>query len=1183
MKQRNTLKIVSVILIFFLLGLLFYLSSRIDPELHVRTTERFRQLKQVDGMLNEYVLQSRLGILENYDAINHSQQQIQFLLDELERETPQYFTAPTAHAHAAFISYLKVHRDKAELLEIFKSHNAVLKNSLRYFPIAVNDLLNRRNLGAPSNQLLHSLLDDVLIYNHVPTEERKQTIRADLAHLLQAEHKELPALQGLGKHIDVILEHQQEVSEQILQITLAPTRANGDELFHLYNQQFVQEEHQANLYKALLTLLAILLLAYVVWMLARLNYARIELKRSLTELEFQKFALDQHSIVSIADRKGRIIYTNDKFSEISLYPREELLNQDHRLLNSGHHSPEFFQDMWQTISSGKVWCGEIKNRRKDGGFYWVNSTIVPFMDESGQPSRYVSIRTDITERKAMDQKIAEQRAFYERITETLGEGLYVQDENGLCTYMNSEAERLLDWPRAEFIGQPVHDTIHTLNADGSPLLAKDCPINGMTGQHMSSEDQIFVRRDGSVFPVGLVSQGIFLNGKYLGLVVAFQDISLRKQAEDAMSKAKNAAEEANRAKSDFLANMSHEIRTPMNGIIGMTELALDTELDAEQREYLSLVKTSANALLTIVNDILDFSKIEAGKMNLEQIEFSLLDMLSETTRSVALRAHQKGLELLLDIDSAIPEILIGDPGRLRQVLVNLIGNAIKFTHDGEIVVKASLAATQPNKDQLVLYISVRDTGIGISEEKFQAIFDSFSQADTSTTRRYGGTGLGLTISARLVELMGGSIWLESAVGKGSTFFIEVALGCANDSVQPRYETAPLHHLRVLVVDDNASNLAITADLLRRWGMRPHAVSGGESAITELESASHSGDAYQLLLLDARMPGMDGFAVVEQMRNQHFLQTTPIMMLTSEEQHDDVSRCRELNIATHILKPFSQSDLFDAIMNTFGLTDLENAPTASRYGFRRNKHKLNVLLAEDNSVGQILASRLLQKFGHVVDVADNGLVAVEKWQNGQYDLILMDVDMPELNGYGATARIRAAEQQHGGHILIIGLTAHVMQGSREECLAAGMDGYLSKPIDTEALWQELETIASSEVDQVQEIQEMLQQQPATHRFDLNQALAFMDNDMELFREMVRIYLADHPVYLENLGSAIAVKDSEKIRYLAHTIKGMLSVFAVPAIASIAEQIELQPQIHLDKNYTDLQHALIWLADTLQNVA
>jgi PAS domain S-box-containing protein len=1183
MKLQNTFKISGVILILLLLGLLFYLSSRVDAELHVRTTERFRQLKQVDGMLNEYVLQSRLGILENYDAINQRQQQIQLLLDELELETPQYFVAPTALAHAAFISYLKVHHDKAELLEIFKSHNAVLKNSLRYFPIAVNDLLNKRGLGAQSNQLLHSLLDDVLIYNHVPTEERKQTIRAELAHLLQAEHKELAALQGLGKHIDVILEHQQEVNEQILQITLAPTRANGDELFHLYNQQFVQEEQQASLYKALLALLAILLLAYVVWMLARLSYARIELKRSLTELEFQKFALDQHSIISIADCKGRITYTNDKFSEISLYPREELLGQDHRLLNSGYHSPEFFQNMWQTISSGKVWRGEIKNRRKDGGFYWVNSTIVPFMDESGKPSRYVSIRTDITERKAMDQKIAEQQAFYERITETLGEGLYVQDENGLCTYMNSEAERLLEWPRAEFIGKPVHDTIHTLNADGSPLLAKDCPINGMTGQRMSSEDQVFVRRDGRAFPVGLVSQGIFLHGKYLGLVVAFQDITLRKQAEEAMSKAKNAAEEANRAKSDFLANMSHEIRTPMNGIIGMTELALDTELDAEQREYLSLVKTSANALLTIVNDILDFSKIEAGKMNLEQIEFSLLDMLSETTRSVALRAHQKGLELLLDIDSAIPEILIGDPGRLRQVLLNLIGNAIKFTHEGEIVVKANLAAAQPNKDQLVLYISVRDTGIGISEEKFQAIFDSFSQADTSTTRQYGGTGLGLTISARLVELMGGCIWLESEVGKGTTFFIEVVLERASESVQPRYATEPLHNLRVLVVDDNATNLAITADLLRRWGMRPHEVSSGERAITELENASRSGDAYQLLLLDARMPDMNGFAVVDQLRNRPHVQTVPIMMLTSEEQHDDVSRCRELDISAHILKPFSQSDLFDAIMNTLGLAGLESVPTVGRQGFQRNKHKLKVLLAEDNSVGQILASRLLQKFGHTVDVADNGLVVLEKWKNGQYDLILMDVDMPELNGYGATARIREFERQHGGHIFIIGLTAHVMQGSREECLAAGMDGYLSKPIDTEALWKELETIASPEVNQVQEIQKMLQQQPATHSFDLNQALAFMDNDMELFREMVRIYLADYPAYLENLGTAIAVKDSEKIRYLAHTIKGMLSVFAVPAIAAIAERIELQPQTHLDKHYADLQHALIWLADTLQNAA
>ncbi len=910
---------------------------------------------------------------------------------------------------------------------------------------------------------------------------------------------------------------------------------------------------------------------------SKLQESYAQLKETFEELEFQKFALDQHAIVSIADRSGRITYANRKFSEVSQYGNEELLGQDHRLLNSGYHPREFWVEMWRMIRHGETWHGEVRNRCKDGSYYWVDSTVVPFMDSEGKAQRYVSIRTDITARKKLEDILQEQRNFYERISETLGEGLYVQDAAGYCTFMNSEAERLLGWSRSEFVGKPVHDTIHTVTAAGDSLPRSECPINRMTmtGKRAVIEDQVFVRRDGSIFPVSVVSQGIFRNGEYQGAVVAFQDITERKQTEIEMKAAKEAAEEASRTKSDFLANMSHEIRTPMNGIIGMTRLALDTELNTEQREYLELVKTSADALLHIVNDILDFSKIEAGKMELELTEFNLPDLLSQTTRSIALRAHQKGLELLLDIDPKIPEVMIGDPGRLRQVVINLLGNAIKFTEHGEIVVKAVLSPHQNKADKITLYLSVRDTGIGIPSEKFQTIFESFSQADSSTTRKYGGTGLGLTITTRLVELMGGCIWVESEVGQGSTFFIEIVVGKADAVIQPHYKAAPLKDLSVLIVDDNASNRQLATELLCRWGMRPFAVTSASEAIKEL---SQSGDDYRLLLVDARMPGTSGFRVVEYLRSHPELSALPIMMLTSEGQREDAVRCRELGISAYLLKPYSQSDLFDTLVNTLGQSEIPSSLVNSGSEMRQNRRKLHILLAEDNSINQVLATRLLEKFGHSVDVAGNGLVAVEKWQAERYDLILMDVDMPELNGYDATARIRDLERQQGGHIPVVGLTAHAMQGSREECLAAGMDGYLSKPIDTEALWRELEAIdpAESAGPFVAETRAFEVQ----YRFNLDRALGLMDNDMTLFREMVQIYLAEYPGYLGRLEDAVLHGDADRTRHFAHSLKGMISVFDVPAISEIAEKIEIQSTRDQAGAVTGFRAGLDWLASELR---
>ena len=1177
MKVATTSRLGAVVLAA-LLGGLFYQSTRIDAEQHIRTIERFRQIKYLDAKLDLDVLQAHDGLLDNYDVLVQAQQQIETQLQGIEGDTARQAEVG-APLRMAFVRYREARAAKSRLVEAFKSHNSVLRNSLSYFPVAIHAQINGASTSAQATGLLHSLLADVLTYHQTPTDALGERIDLDLKRLGLTSGG-AAALENLASHVGIIRSHKNEVDDLIRQISMAQTTLLGDELFHAYNLEYMQEERRAALYEGLLALLSILLVIYLIWVFARLTITRNELKRSLIELEFQKFALDQHSIVSIADRQGRIIYANDKFSEVSQYRIEELIGQDHRLLNSGYHPHEFFREMWATIGNGKVWRGEVCNRAQDGSLYWVNSTIVPFMDSKGSPERYVSIRTDITARKGLEDALQGQRDFYERISETLGEGLYVQDAAGYCVFMNSEAERLLGWDRAQFIGKPVHDTIHTVASDGSSLLASECLINRttQTGQRIIDDDQVFVRRDGSAFPVAVVSQGIFKNGEYHGAVVAFQDITERKRTEAAMKVAKEAAEEASRAKGDFLANMSHEIRTPMNGIIGMTNLALGTQLNTEQREYLGLVKASADALLNIINDILDFSKIEAGKMALEQLEFCLSDLLSQSARSIALRAHQKGLELLLDIDPAIPEILIGDSGRLRQVIVNLIGNAIKFTERGEIIVKAELSKVQPSSGRVRLYLSVRDTGIGIQQDKIHAIFESFSQADASTTRKYGGTGLGLTITTRLVELMGGCIWVESEVGHGSTFFIEIELGRADVCVQPCYETTELKGVRVLVVDHNASSRALAVDLLKRWGMTARALAEGREALAELERARSVGEGYRLLLIDAGLRDMNGFALAEQLCDRPELEVMPIMMLTSDRLSDNAAHCRELGLRAYLLKPYSQSDLFDTVMHTLGLSEIEGDTV--KHEMRQNRRKLKILLAEDNRINQTLAIHLLQKFGHSLDMADNGMIAVEKWQAGTYDLILMDVDMPELNGLDATKRIRELERRHGGHVPIVGLTAHAIQGSREECLAAGMDGYLSKPINIDELWAELE--AQGDV-LLLNVEDNVVAACVENKFDLGKALALMDNNMALFREMVQIYLSEYPAHLDSLDEVVGCGDADRTRHVAHTLKGMVSVFSVPSISALAERIETQQVRDQRREVVEFRRSLDWLADELRIAA
>jgi len=693
---------------------------------------------------------------------------------------------------------------------------------------------------------------------------------------------------------------------------------------------------------------------------------------------------------------------------------------------------------------------EYRIVRPDGEVRWIWTRTFPVNTEAGTVTRLIGIAQDCTERHQAEKM----RAFLASIVESSDDSIIGTDLDGSILSWNLGAEKLFGHTAEEAIGK--HITILFRADHRADYLNSLRRVKRQ--EQIERFESVRVKKDGTPIDVSVILSPIKDTlGRLQGVLAIYRDITASKRADAELLKANEAAEAASGAKSTFLATMSHEIRTPMNGILGMTELALDSDLTSDQRENLELVHVSAESLLAVINDILDFSKIEAGKMEFESIPFDLRESLGETMKTLGFRAHQKGLELVYDVRPDVPAALLGDPGRLRQILVNLVGNAIKFTEQGEILV--SVARESETSEAVSLHFSVRDTGVGIPAEKQEKIFEAFSQADGSMTRKYGGTGLGLTICGRLVELMGGHLWLESQTGLGSTFHFTAHLGIQTVALEPPTPLHPaqLRDLPVLIVDDNSTNRRVLAEMLSRWGMKPTSVEGGRAALRALQIAKERERPFALILLDGHMPEIDGFTLAQQIQNHPDLVRTTIMMLTSADQLGDATRCRKLGISAYFVKPVRQSELLNMMCKSLQGASKERAIIPRTQDAPRGAESLpRVLVAEDNPVNQTLARRLLEKRGFDVSVAQDGRAALAALHEQRFDLLFMDVQMPDMDGLEATAAIRRQEELTGDHVPIVAMTAHALKGDQERCLAAGMDAYVSKPIRQDELYAVIES-------------------------------------------------------------------------------------------------------------------------------
>jgi len=923
-----------------------------------------------------------------------------------------------------------------------------------------------------------------------------------------------------------------------------------------------------------LTTIFIVIFLVIFYLLIRLlgRESKAQINDVLVPLKNQKFAMNSHSLLSVADIEGNITFVNDKFIAISGYSEAELIGKKHSMLNSNNQPKSYWKSMHQTVLSGSIWRDEVRNRAKSGHHYWVYTTIVPNFDKNDVVVGFTSIRTDITQQKENIENLAIAKEQAESAKFALDQHslVSVADIDGTIRYVNDKFVEISGYQEHEIIGKK-HNMLNSNNQPKSYWKYMHETVLAGKVWH----DEVRNRsKDGEYYWVDTTIVPNFdKNNVVVGFTSIRTDITQQKENIANLAIAKEQAEVASHSKADFLANMSHEIRTPMNGVIGMTNLLLDSDLSIEQNKLARTVKSSANGLLGIINDILDFSKVEAGKLDLELIPFNLGQMVGDTGTTMSYQAHQKGLHLICPATPIFHQWVNADPGRIRQILTNLIGNAIKFTEQGEVAVYVRQLTQSDN--QKVYRFEITDTGIGIDEEQQKQLFEKFSQADNSTTRKYGGTGLGLSICRKLVELMDGEIGIESTVGQGSTFWFELPLQQAKAVGETPVYNTDINHEKVLIVDDNQTNLELMRQLHQAWGIPHTSVDSAQQALIELEQAVEQGAPYSIAILDMHMPDIDGLALSQLIKASPNLQNTKLIMASSHAQRGDATKMKDAGFKGYLTKPIQQSELFDVLLMVSGLQK-STSEFVTRHSIKEHvQFKAHVLVVEDNPTNQLVIEGLLRTLGITVDLAANGEEAITALSGiSNHALVFMDCQMPVLDGYQATQRIRSPETGViNRDIPIIAMTANAMAGDREKCLNSGMDDYLSKPIEPKSViemlkkWlpdsaasdvqpmieQEAENLIKPEKAEI--IEESVKIDESLTIFDFKDMSSRLMDDPELIKAVADVFYQDLIEQIDELRASIKDNNVAEAAAIAHKIKGASANVGGVALSTLALEIEL----------------------------
>jgi PAS domain S-box-containing protein len=854
---------------------------------------------------------------------------------------------------------------------------------------------------------------------------------------------------------------------------------------------------------------------------------------------------------------GRFLDANDALLQMLGYRRDEVVGNSSIAIGFWYTPEERMAMVERIRRQGSVRDFPMRGRTKDGAL--LDLLISVDQLELNGDTHLFCFLTNITDRKRAEEALRDSEERFRSIVETTEDWIWRIDVEGCLLYTNPAVEDILGYPSEELLGTSILRHLHEeqradIEASLSQLVTQKGTWSNllMRWRHKDGSDRY---TQSNAVPI------LDESGELIGYRGSDHDITLLKRYEQNLEEAKHKAEAASQAKSEFLANMSHEIRTPMNAVLGLTSLVLNTRLSAQQREYLELMKSSADSLLRLLNDILDFSKMEAGKLELDPIEFDVREALGNTLKTFAASAGERQIELTCHVAPTVPAVLVGDPGRLAQIIVNLTGNALKFTRQGEVVVR--LAAEPQGRNSTLLHIRVADSGIGMSEEQQATIFQAFQQADSSTTRQFGGTGLGLSIVSQLVGLMDGSIRVESALEKGTTFHVAVRLGVPERQPLTAASQQPpgLKNMPVLVVDDNRSNRLILAEILTSWGMRPALAAGGRQALEEMRQQAALGTPYPLVLLDAAMPDVDGFDVASAIRAAPALSSASVMMLSSSDFSGEIARCNALGVTCFVRKPVKQSELFDAIVTAANIAPRPAASPSedTALPLATAARKLNVLVAEDHPVNQVVIAAILNGRGHSFSIANNGVEVLRLLERAPgehppFDVVLMDGQMPTMDGYQATREIRRRERSTGKHLRIIAVTANAMKDDRDKCIAAGMDDYVTKPIDADQLLERLESMSPARGG-VAQSPAAATAPPTVAAFALDAALQRARGKRTLLRQLVQLLLQDLPDTLAGLESALAANDARLVERTAHRLRGAALTVCAEPLAAAAAELEL----------------------------